>query len=175
MKTKAVPYKWSESRSVMSNSLRPHGLYSPWHSPGQNTGVSIVPFSRVSSQPTDRTQSLPHCRWILYQQSHKGSPRILEWIAFPFSSGSSRPRNWIRVSHIAGRFFTSWATREALIGEPELTFLAMGSRHWSSGCPVDALSLASGPGSITMHRGHGHRQLSSEQGPHYQGQWVNAC
>ena len=39
--------------------------------------------------------------------------RILEWVAFPFSRGSSQPRDWTQVSHIAGRFFTSWATREA--------------------------------------------------------------
>ena len=39
--------------------------------------------------------------------------RILEWVAFPFSGGSSQPRGGIQVSHIAGRFFTSWATREA--------------------------------------------------------------
>ena len=39
--------------------------------------------------------------------------RILEWVAFPFSSGSSRPRDWTQDSRIAGRFFTSWATREA--------------------------------------------------------------
>ena len=39
---------------------------------------------------------------------------ILEWIAFPFSRGSSQPRDWTQVSHITGRFFTSWATREAL-------------------------------------------------------------
>ena len=39
--------------------------------------------------------------------------RILEWVAFPFSSGSSQPRNWTRVSCFAGRFFTSWATRES--------------------------------------------------------------
>ena len=39
--------------------------------------------------------------------------RILEWIAFPFSRGSHQPRYQIQVSHIAGRFFTSWATREA--------------------------------------------------------------
>ena len=38
--------------------------------------------------------------------------RILEWIAFPFSRASSQPRDWTQVSHIAGRFFTSWATRE---------------------------------------------------------------
>ena len=38
--------------------------------------------------------------------------RILEWVAFPFSRGSSPPRNWTQVFHIAGRFFTSWATRK---------------------------------------------------------------
>ena len=36
--------------------------------------------------------------------------RILEWVAFPFSRGSSQPRVWIQVSHIAGGFFTRWAT-----------------------------------------------------------------
>ena len=39
--------------------------------------------------------------------------RILEWVAFPFSRGSSQPRYWTQVSHIAAGFFTSWATREA--------------------------------------------------------------
>ena len=39
--------------------------------------------------------------------------KILEWVAFPFSRGSSQPRVWTQVSHIAGRFFTNWATKEA--------------------------------------------------------------
>ena len=39
--------------------------------------------------------------------------RILEWVVFPFSRGSSQPRDWTQVSQIAGRFFTSGATREA--------------------------------------------------------------
>ena len=39
--------------------------------------------------------------------------RILEWVAFPFSRGSSQPRDWTQVSHVAGGFFTSWATGEA--------------------------------------------------------------
>ena len=42
--------------------------------------------------------------------------RMLEWVAFPFSRGSSQPRDWSQVSHIAGRFFASWAT-----GKPEDT------------------------------------------------------
>ena len=39
--------------------------------------------------------------------------RIVEWVAFPFSRGSSQPRDWTQVSHIAVWFFTSWATTEA--------------------------------------------------------------
>ena len=40
--------------------------------------------------------------------------RILEWVAISFSRGSSWPRDWTQVSHIAGRLFTVWATRESL-------------------------------------------------------------
>ena len=46
----------SESCSVVSDSMQPHGLYSPWNSPGQDTGRVAVPFSQVSSQPPDWTQ-----------------------------------------------------------------------------------------------------------------------
>ena len=42
--------------------------------------------------------------------------RILEQVAFPFSWGSSQPRDWAQVSHIAGRFFSVWATRKAQLG-----------------------------------------------------------
>ena len=69
------------------------GLYSPWNSTGQNTGVGslsllqgIFPIQRLNP-------GLPHCKWILYQLIHKDSPRILEWVACPFFSRSSWPRN----------------------------------------------------------------------------------
>ena len=57
---------------------------------------------------------LPHCRQMLYQLSHKGRPRILKWVASPFSSRSFQFRNWTRVSWISGRLFTNWAIKEAL-------------------------------------------------------------
>ena len=41
--------------------------------------------------------------------------RILDWVAISFSRGSSRPRDWTQVSHIAGRCFTIWAIREGLV------------------------------------------------------------
>ena len=99
--------KWSKSRSVVSDSLWPNGLYSPWNSPGQNTGLGSLSLLQ-GIFPTQRSNpGLLHCRLILYQLIHKGSPRILECVAYPFSSRSSWPRNWTGVSCIAGRFFTN--------------------------------------------------------------------
>ena len=63
----------SERCSLVSDSFRPHGLYSPWNL----------------------------------------QARILEWVAYLFSSGSSWPRNRTRVSCTAGGFFITWAMREA--------------------------------------------------------------
>ena len=106
----------SESRSVMSNFLRLHGLYNSWNSLGQNTGMGSLSLLQ-GIFPTQRLNpGLPHCMRILYQLSHKGSPRILEWVAYPFSRRSSQPKNQTRVFCIAGRFFTNRAIREAVVG-----------------------------------------------------------
>ena len=60
------------------------------------------------------TQSCPTlCDPMDYTDHGIVQARILEWVAMPSSRGSSQPRDWTQVSHIAGRFFTSWATREA--------------------------------------------------------------
>ena len=80
----------------------------------QNTGVSSLSFLQGIFPAQGSNPGLPHCWWILHQLSHKGSPRILEWVTYPFSRESSWPRNWTRVSRIAGGFFTNWAIREAL-------------------------------------------------------------
>ena len=84
----------SERHSVVSNSLWPHGLYSPWNSPGQNTGVGSYSLLQRIFPTQGSNPGRPHCRQILYQLSQNGNPRILEWVAYPFSSGSSQPRNW---------------------------------------------------------------------------------
>ena len=63
----------NESCSVMSNSLQPHGLYSLWNSPSQNTGVGSC-FLLQGIFPTQGSNpGLLHYRWILYQLNHKGS------------------------------------------------------------------------------------------------------
>ena len=83
------------------------------NSPGKNTGVGSHSLLQGIFPTQGSNPRLQHYRWILYQLSYQGSPRILEWVAYPFSRGSSQPRNRTGVSCIAGGFFTSWATREA--------------------------------------------------------------
>ena len=54
-----------------------------------NTGVGSLSLLQGNFLTQESKQSLLHCGWILYQLSHQGSPRILEWVAYPFSRGSS--------------------------------------------------------------------------------------
>ena len=67
--------------SLNMNILRPHELYSPWNSPGQNTGMGSCSLLQGISPTQGSNPGVPLCRRILYQLSHKGSPRILEWVA----------------------------------------------------------------------------------------------
>ena len=109
------------SRSVMSDSLRPHGLQParvlcpwgfsrqdywnglPYHPPGDLPNPGIEPrFSCIAGG-------------LFYHLSHQESPKLLEWVAYSFSRRSSQPRNWSGVSCVTGGFFTSWATREAYL------------------------------------------------------------
>ena len=82
-------------------------------SPGKNTRVGCHVLLQEIFPSQGLNPGLLNCRQILYWLSHQGSPRILEWVAYPFSRGSSWPRNWTRVFCIADRFFPSWASREA--------------------------------------------------------------
>ena len=100
----------SESHSVVSDSLWLRGLYSSWNSLGQNTGVGSLSLLQGLFPTQGSNPGLPHCRQILYHLSHQESPRILEWVAYPFSRGPSQPRNGTGVSCTAGRFFTGWLT-----------------------------------------------------------------
>ena len=120
----------------------------PWaiNSPGQNTGVSSLSFLQGIFSTQGANLGLPHYRQILDQLSHKGSPRTLEWVAYPFSRGSSRPRNRTRVSCIADRFFTNWAIREAqnkLIHTIKCTVLTICQCRiqWLSQCTVTITTI----------------------------------
>ena len=81
-------------------------------SPGKNTGERLpCPPPGDLSNPGIKPRSSSLQADSLPSEL-LGSPWILEWVAYPFSRGSSQPWNRTRVSCIAGGFFTSWATRE---------------------------------------------------------------
>ena len=71
------------SRSIVFDSLWSHGLYSPWNSLGQNTGVGNISLLQEIFPIQELNPGLPHCGRILYRLSHKGSPRILGWVPIP--------------------------------------------------------------------------------------------
>ena len=105
---KTVTYTESESRSVKSDSATLWTIQSMEFSRPEYWRGSLSRLQGIF--PTEVSNpGLLHCRWILYHLSHKGSPRILEWVAYSFCRGSFPPRNWTGVSCIAGGFFTTWA------------------------------------------------------------------
>ena len=110
----------SESRSVVSDSFWLHGLYSSWDSPGWDTGAGSLSLLQGFFPIQGSNPCLPNCRWILYQLNHQGIPRILEWVAYPFSRGSFWPRSWTEISCIAGELFTSWATGKLFCADSSL-------------------------------------------------------
>ena len=79
--------KWNESHSVMSNSLRPHGLCSPQNFPGQNTGVGSLSLLQGIFPSQGSNPGLLHCRQTLYKLSHRGSPLALGSITTNKASG----------------------------------------------------------------------------------------
>ena len=75
-----------------------------WNSPDHNTGVGSLSLLQGIFPTQGSNPGLPHCRQIIFQLRHQGSPRMLEWAACSFSSRSSRPRHRTGVSHIAGSY-----------------------------------------------------------------------
>ena len=69
------------------------GLLWTWDFPGKNTGVGCHALLRGVFLTQGLNPGLTHCRQILYHLSHQGSPRILEWVDYPFSRETSQPRN----------------------------------------------------------------------------------
>ena len=99
----------SERHSVVSDSLRLNGQHSPWNAPDQNTRVGSLSLLQWIFPTQGSNPGLLHYRQSLYQLSHKANSRILEWVAYPFSSRSSPSRNRTRLSCTAAGFFTKWA------------------------------------------------------------------
>ena len=109
----------SESHSVVSDSLWPHGLYSPWRSPGQNTGGGSLSILQGIFPTQGLNPGLSHCWWILHHLSNQGSSivkaklkplAIAFWLlhegvaSFPWTlvfSSQKRARNSLTLSGLA--------------------------------------------------------------------------
>ena len=95
----------SESLSAVSDSLRPHGLYSPWNSPGQNTRVGSLSLLQGIVPTQEWNPGLLHCRWSLYQLSYQGSPKGANGKKknLPSNAGDARDVGSILVSRSSPR------------------------------------------------------------------------
>ena len=151
-------------------------------SPGKNTGVGCHSLLQRIFQTQGSNPGLPHCKQSLYYLSHKGSPSILEWVAYPFTGGSSQPRNWTHVTCIRRGFFTIWVVFAYLhfLGdsvvkksacqyrqeEPQETSVqSLGrenplSREWLS-TPVFLPGKSHGKRSLAVYNPWGHKELDS--------------
>ena len=86
------PFCWGSSNpGIKPRSPTLQAVSLPAKPPGKpkKTGVGSLSLLQEIFPTQGSNPGLLHCRWILYQLSHQGSPRILAWLAYPFSSGSS--------------------------------------------------------------------------------------
>ena len=98
------------SHSVLSTlcnpmDCSPQGSFVHRGSPGKNTGVGCHALLQGIFPTQGSNPGLPHCRWILYHLSHHKSPKMLEWVAYPFSRGTYQPRDRTRVSWTVGSLY----------------------------------------------------------------------
>ena len=98
-----------------SPALQPDSLPAEPQEKPKNTGVVSLSLLQQIFPTQGSNPGLLHCSQILYQLSHKGSPRILEWLAI-FLQWIFLTQESTRVSCIAVGFFTNWAIRELLYG-----------------------------------------------------------
>ena len=102
----------SEWKVTQSDSLWPRGLYSWWNSPGQNTGVGSCSLLQAIFPTQELDPGLPHCRKILYQLSHQGSP--FSWVQFSHSVMSNSATPWTAARQASLFITNSWSLPELM-------------------------------------------------------------
>ena len=110
----------SESHSVVYNSLQPHGLYNPWNSPGQNTGVGSCSLLQRIFPTQGSNPGILHCRHTLYQLSHR---EAYHWANLDegFPGGTSGKEPTCRCSSLRRWGFDPWAKKIPWRREQQLT------------------------------------------------------
>ena len=126
-----------ESLSVVCNSLRPHRLYSPWNSPGQNTGMGSLSLLQEIFPTQGLNWGLLHCRWILYRLSHQGSPNGREFEETPGDGEGQRSlasRSAVHGVAKSRTWLSDWTTANLVkkkLSFRLLTFRTIGNFHFS--------------------------------------------
>ena len=116
-KTHVWSLNWT---NPLENGMAPHSSILAWRIPwtGAPSGLEYKGENKhMKMSFSVFSESLSHIQlfvtpWTI-QSMEFSRPELLEWVAFPFR-GSSQPRDWTQVSHIADGFFTSWTTREVI-------------------------------------------------------------
>ena len=102
----------SESHSTVSDCFQPHGLYSPWNSPGQNTGMESHSFLQGIFPTQGLNPGLPHCKEILYQLSHQGNSKYILSPPCGMWDLSSLTRDQTRPPALEAQSLNHWTARE---------------------------------------------------------------
>ena len=92
-----ISWKWSEKSFNRARPLQPQKLHDLWNSAGKNTGMGSLSLLQGIFQTQGLNPGFRHCRQILSRLSHKGGPRILDWVDWPFCSRSgflTQESNW---------------------------------------------------------------------------------
>ena len=105
----------SESRSVVTNSLQPCGLYSPWNSSGQNTGVGNLSLLQGIFPNQGSNPGLLHWGWIRYQLSHKERPECQRKNLTELEGEQWLARDGYRDWMIKLGFSTFWEVEEPIL------------------------------------------------------------
>ena len=148
----------------MSTSLGPHGLYSPWNSPGQNTGVGSCSFLQGIFPTQGLNPGLPHCRQILYQLSHQGSPEV---------DILNLPPKWYTNAHRKSQFIdqldrTSLLTSDIYGASTDGVSQAVPEFSWDGDIPINSWHTCS-PALPTSSSGSWKfREMVGSQWPSYQ-------
>ena len=107
--------KWKWKSHSLSDSLQPHGLYSPWNSPGQNTGVGSHSLLQGTFPTQESNQGLWRCRWILYQLSYQGSNERSQRICIKVLTTVSAWRGCLFLSLLSWMWMIMMWTRIYLV------------------------------------------------------------
>ena len=110
---------WKVKVKVMSDSLQPHGPYSPWNSPGQNTRVGSLSLLQVIFPTQESNPGLLHCRWILYQVSYLGRYHIIH-IRMAVIKRQCQKQIWLVVCLCSFQFVSNFTPSPPTAGLADL-------------------------------------------------------